>query len=97
MLAVAGLVLVVAAGIPAVLRVWGIWAAVAGLVQLVVAVRRRDLGGQWALIASGAISTLAGISFLLQAPQASLRNLAGYALLGGVFFLVSALRLGRNN
>ncbi|RPK78702.1 hypothetical protein EES45_16655 [Streptomyces sp. ADI97-07] len=26
---------------------------------------------------------------------ASLSNLAGYAFLGGVFFLVSALRLGR--
>ncbi|WP_207770592.1 hypothetical protein [Frankia canadensis] len=58
---------------------------------------RRDLGGQWAMIASGAISTLAGISFLLQAATShpSLRNLAGYALLGGIFFLVSALRLGR--
>jgi uncharacterized membrane protein HdeD (DUF308 family) len=50
------------------------------------------------MIVSGAISTLAGISFLLQAsvPHASLSNLAGYALLGGIFFLVSALRLGRN-
>ncbi|SNQ51877.1 Integral membrane protein (fragment) [Frankia canadensis] len=49
------------------------------------------------MIASGAISTLAGISFLLQAATShpSLRNLAGYALLGGIFFLVSALRLGR--
>lgn len=92
------LVFAVTSGIPTVLRVWGIWAVVAGLVQLIVALRRRDLGGQWAMIASGAISTLAGISFFLQAaaPQASLRSLAGYALLGGIFFLVSALRLGRN-
>ncbi|GAA1953693.1 hypothetical protein [Amycolatopsis minnesotensis] len=96
-LAAVGLVFAVASGIPAVLRVWGSWAVVAGLVQLVVALRRRELGGQWAMIASGAISTLAGISFFLQAaaPHASLTNLAGYALLGGVFFLVSALRLGR--
>jgi RsiW-degrading membrane proteinase PrsW (M82 family) len=50
------------------------------------------------MIASGTISTFAGISFFLQAADhhASLSNLAGYALLGGVFFLVSALRLGRN-
>jgi uncharacterized membrane protein HdeD (DUF308 family) len=97
-LAAGGLVFAVTSGIPAVLRVWGAWAVAAGLVQLVVALRRRDLGGQWAMIASGAISTLAGASFFLQAaaPHASLRNLAGYALLGGVFFLVSALRLGRN-
>jgi uncharacterized membrane protein HdeD (DUF308 family) len=50
------------------------------------------------MIASGTISILAGISFFLQAttPHPSLTNLAGYALLGGIFFLVSALRLARN-
>lgn len=97
-IAAAGLVLAVNSGIPGTLRVWGVWAVVAGLVQLVVALRRRGLGGQWAMIASGAISTLAGISFFLRAaaPNASLRNLAGYALLGGILFLVSALRLKRN-
>jgi uncharacterized membrane protein HdeD (DUF308 family) len=97
-IAAAGLVFAVTSGIPAVLRVWGVWAAVAGLVQLIVALRRRGLGGQWAMIASGTISTVAGISFFLQAaaPNATLVNLAGYALLGGIFFLVSALRLGRN-
>jgi uncharacterized membrane protein HdeD (DUF308 family) len=99
LIAAVGLVFAVTSGIPAVLRVWGVWAVVAGLVQLIVALRRRKLGGQWAMIASGAISTLAGTSFFLQAaaPHASLSNLAGYALLGGVFFLVSALRLGRNS
>jgi uncharacterized membrane protein HdeD (DUF308 family) len=97
-IATVGLVFAVTSGIPAVLQVWGVWAVLAGLVQLVVALRRRTLGGQWAMIASGAISTLAGISFFLQAaaPHASLSNLSGYALLGGIFFLVSALRLGRN-
>ena len=50
------------------------------------------------MIASGTISTVAGISFFLQAaaPHPSLSNLAGYALLGGIFFLVSALRLSRS-
>jgi uncharacterized membrane protein HdeD (DUF308 family) len=95
--AAVGLVLAVGAGLPDVLRVWGAWAVAAGLVQLAVAVRRRALGGQWAMIASGSISTLAGVSFVLQAagPHPSVVGLAGYALLGGVFFLVSALRLGR--
>ncbi|RZD75726.1 hypothetical protein [Streptomyces albidoflavus] len=96
-LTAAGLAVAAASGIPAVLRVWGAWAITAGLVQLAVGVARRGLGGQWAMIASGGISTLAGASFLAQAggADASLSALAGYAFLGGVFFLVSALRLGR--
>jgi len=93
-----GLAVAATSGIPAVLRVWGVWAITAGLVQLLVGVSRRRMGGQWAMIASGGISTLAGASFFGQAGQAdpSLGALAGYAFLGGVFFLVSALRLGRD-
>lgn len=96
-LAAIGLAVAATSGIPAVLRVWGIWAVVAGLTQLAVGIGRRKLGGQWAMILSGGISTLAGTSFVLQAaqPDATLVNLAGYATLGGVFFLISALRLGR--
>ncbi|MFC0105618.1 hypothetical protein [Kibdelosporangium aridum] len=33
---------------------------------------------------------------LQAAPNASVVNLAGYATLGGLFFLISALRLGRS-
>jgi uncharacterized membrane protein HdeD (DUF308 family) len=91
-----GLAFAAASGIPAVLRVWGAWAVVSGLTQLVVGVSRRTLGGQWAMIISGALSTIAGTTFVLQAaqPNASLVNLAGYAAIGGLFFLVSAVRLG---
>lgn len=97
-LAAAGLAFAVTSGIPAVLQVWGVWAVVSGVAQLAVALVRRSLGGQWPMILSGAISTLAGTSFFLQAgaPDANLRNLAGYAAIGGVFFLVSALRLKRS-
>ncbi|RZD58616.1 hypothetical protein C0Q58_21570 [Streptomyces albidoflavus] len=96
-LTAAGLAVAATSGIPAVLRVWGAWAITAGLVQLAVGVARRGLGGQWAMIASGGISTLAGASFVAQAggADASLSALAGYAFLGGVFFLASALRLRR--
>jgi uncharacterized membrane protein HdeD (DUF308 family) len=89
--------LAVFSGIPAVLRIWGIWAVFSGLVQLAVGIRRRALGGQWPMIASGSISTVAGISFFLQASaeSTSLSTVAGYALFGGIFFLISALRLGR--
>lgn len=92
-----GLAVAASSGIPAVLRVWGAWAVTAGLVQLVVGALRRRMGGQWPMIVSGGISTLAGASFVVQAGQdgAALSSLAGYAFLGGVFFLVSALRLGR--
>ena len=86
-----------AADVPAVLRVWGAWAIVAGLIQLVVAITRRALGGQWPMMLSGGISVIAGTAFVLMAGAAnpSLVNVAGYAALGGIFFLVSALRLGR--
>jgi len=96
-LAALGLAFAATSGIPAALRVWGAWAVLAGVVQLIVALRRRRLGGQWAMILSGGISTVAGASFIAMATQddPSLTTLAGYAVLGGVFFLISAIRLGR--
>ena len=91
-----GLAFAAADDIPAVLRVWGVWAIVAGLVQLFLALKRRGLGGQWAMILSGGISVIAGASFLGQASGAtSMKLCAGYAGLGGLFFLISAVRLLR--
>ncbi|MFI9848102.1 hypothetical protein ACIHFD_64595 [Nonomuraea sp. NPDC051941] len=92
-----GVAVACASGIPAVLRVWGAWAVVAGLVQLIVGVTRRKMGGQWPMIISGGISVLAGASFILGASAAdpTLANAAGYAIPGGIFFLISAFRLGR--
>ncbi|GIE81790.1 membrane protein [Actinoplanes philippinensis] len=92
-----GLGAAAASGIPAMLRVWGLWAIVAGLVQLIVAIPRRKLGGQWSMILSGGISVLAGGSFIAGASAAdpALTNAAGYAVPGAVFFLISAIRLGR--
>ncbi|MQM25896.1 DUF308 domain-containing protein [Glycomyces albidus] len=97
LLAATGLAFAAASGLPAVLRVWGAWAITAGIVQLIVAIRRRRLGGQWPQILSGALSTIAGTGFLLQAgtDAASLTGPAGYATLGGLFFLASAIRLHR--
>lgn len=97
LLAGIGIAVASASGVPGVLRVWGAWAIVAGLVQLLVAVSRRKMGGQWPMILSGGISVLAGASFIIGASAAnpSLANVAGYAVLGGIFFLVSAIRLGR--
>lgn len=94
-----GLAAAVSSGIPDVLRVWGVWAITAGVVQLVVAARRRGLGGQWPMILSGGISVLAGASFIAMASgdNASLGALAGYATLGGIFFAASAFRLRRTD
>ncbi|GAA2577588.1 membrane protein [Winogradskya consettensis] len=92
-----GLGAAAASGIPAMLRVWGAWAIVAGLVQLVVALTRRKMGGQWAMILSGGLSVVVGSTILAGASAAdpSLSSAASYSIGGAIFFLVSAFRLGR--
>jgi uncharacterized membrane protein HdeD (DUF308 family) len=94
--AAAGLAIACGVDIAAVLRVWGAWAIAAGAVQLLVGWSRRTLGGQWPMVLSGGISIVAGGSFILSASDAdSLGMVAGYAVLGGLFFLASTVRLGR--
>jgi hypothetical protein len=97
LIAAVGLAFAGASGIPAVLRVWGAWAVVAGLIQLIVGVTRRKMGGQWPMIISGGISVLAGGSFIAtaSADNPALTNAIGYAVPGAIFFLISAIRLGR--
>ncbi|MGN8048182.1 hypothetical protein ACTJKO_00735 [Curtobacterium sp. 22159] len=96
LLAAVGLAFAVTSGIAAVMIVWGLWAVTAGAVQLIVAILRRRLGGQWPMILSGGISVLAGASFVIGAANAtSVAGVGGYAILGAVFFLVSAIRLRR--
>lgn len=95
LLAAVGVGFAAASGVPDVLRVWGGWAIAAGIVQLIVAILRYRLGGQWAMILSGGISVFAGGGFIAMAggPNASLAPLAGYATLGGIFFLISSIRI----
>lgn len=96
-LAAIGLAVAATSGIPAVLRVFGAWAIVAGIAQLLVGLARRTSGGQLPMIISGAISVLAGGTFVAQASGSdpSLSALGGYALIGGLFFLVSSILLRR--
>jgi uncharacterized membrane protein HdeD (DUF308 family) len=80
-----------------VLGVFGVWAILAGLLQLGTAVRRwKRFGAQWAMILSGGQSALAGAFFIVQAhapmPPA-IAKVAGYAAVGAIYFLVSALLL----
>lgn len=81
----------------AVLSVYGVWAALSGLLQLATGIRRwKAYGAQWAMILSGAQSALAGTFFLEQASfvgSLSISNIAPYAAFGAFYFLVSALWL----
>jgi len=82
-----------------ILDVFGVWAVLSGLLQLVTAVRRwKRFGAQWAMILSGAQSALAGGFFILQAQvsasaPSAIGKVAGYAAVGAIYFLVSALWL----
>jgi uncharacterized membrane protein HdeD (DUF308 family) len=68
----------------------GAWAAISGAIQFGVAVHRRQLP----LIVSGALSTIAGVSFIAQSgsDDAHLATLAGYMALGALLFLLWARR-----
>jgi uncharacterized membrane protein HdeD (DUF308 family) len=96
---VAAAIIAVAAshGADAILRVFGTWALLTGLIQLTLAIIRRGRAtpGQWPMILSGVISSGAGLSFLKMATgrELKLTSLAGYAVLGAIFFLISAWRL----
>jgi uncharacterized membrane protein HdeD (DUF308 family) len=83
-----------AASMNAVLGVFGVWAALSGLLQLATAVRRWKLaGGQWVMIISGAQSAFAGAMFLRAAgapEMPSVADIAPYAAFGAFYFLVSA-------
>lgn len=84
-------------GLSTVLTVFGGWAILSGLLQLVSALRRwKSAGAQWAMVLSGAQSALAGGFFVLQAQSAVpevVPVVAGYAAIGAVYFLVSGLWL----
>lgn len=79
----------------AALAVWGVWAIGAGVPQLISAVRNRRAGGQVPQMLSGGISVLAGAAFLAQGVQGAtaISGIGGYATLGAIFFLASAIRL----
>ena len=85
------------AGIGAVVAVIGVWAIVAGLLQLSTAVRRWNAhGAQWTMVLSGAQSALAGGLFVAQSQGAtppSIANIAGYAGVGALYFLISGIWL----
>ncbi|HWI70507.1 MAG TPA: DUF308 domain-containing protein [Baekduia sp.] len=81
--------------VSAVLAVFGTWAFVSGAIQLANAVHRRRAGTrELPMIVSGALSALAGISFIASSggDDPSLTPLAGYAAFGAALFLLWAYR-----
>lgn len=84
-------------GMHAVLALFGVWAGLAGLFQLITGIRRwKSQGAQWAMVLSGAQSVLAGGFFLKQASgtaMPSILDIAPYAAFGAFYFLVSGLWL----
>lgn len=93
----AAVAIALAQSMNAVLGVFGVWAALTGLLQLATAVRRwKSSGGQWPMILSGIQSTAAGASFIAEAGAASVPKItaiAPYAAFGAFYFLVSAVWL----
>lgn len=80
-----------------VVALFGAWAIVAGLLQLVTGLRRwKAFGAQWSMVLSGAQSALAGGFFIKQALGGTVHGItdvAPYAAFGAFYFLVSALWL----
>lgn len=73
----------------ATLTAFGVWAVVSGAIQFVLALRGTR---QVPMLISGALSTLAGISFVSAAGMhdANVAVLGGYMAVGAVLYLVSA-------
>lgn len=85
----------------AVINVFGAWAILSGLLQLLTASRRwKSAGAQWVMVLSGAQSALAGVFFFKMAAAAtppSIVTVAPYAGFGALYFLVSAIWLTVKN
>lgn len=85
-------------GVPETLVVFGFWAILTGLIQLILGVRRRrSFGGQWPMMLSGGQSAIGGVSFIALAhdPTMGITSLAGYAAFGAFYYLLSAFRLSK--
>jgi uncharacterized membrane protein HdeD (DUF308 family) len=88
-------------GMKPVLIVFGIWAFLAGVAQLVTGVRRwKTYGAQWVMILSGGQSALVAIHFYQQSsatPVPGIEAIAPYAALGAFYFLLSSVWLAVGN
>ena len=68
------------------------------MLQLVAGlIRRKQLGGQWAMILSGTQWTAAGMAFVLGGLGGKFhtKDMGGYAIFGAIYFLIGAILLTR--
>lgn len=77
------------------------WAVVGGIIRIVMAIRlRKEIRGEWFLVASGALSVLFGVVIFVM-PEAGVLSIVWligfYAILFGILFIGLALRLRRAN
>ena len=83
--------------IHAVLSVFGVWAALSGILQLATGIRRwRKFSGQWPMILSGAQSVFAGTVFLQKGAAGAMptaADIAPYAAFGAIYFAIAAISL----
>ncbi|WP_409560842.1 DUF308 domain-containing protein [Hyphomicrobium sp. MC8b] len=90
----AAVVVSLQSGMSEVLGAFGVWAILAGLLQLGTALGRwKTYGAQWAMVLSGAQSAVAGGLFISRSTMAtphSISDIAGYAGVGALYFLISA-------
>jgi uncharacterized membrane protein HdeD (DUF308 family) len=80
----------------ATLVAFGAWASISGAVQLALAIhRRRTEGRQLPMIVSGALSTVAGITFIAASgmDEAKLTTIGGYMAFGALLYLLWARRM----
>jgi hypothetical protein len=84
-------------GMKPVLFIFGVWAILAGALQLLTGVRRWKIyGAQWVMILGGGQSVLVGGFFFKNAiglPPAGIEAIVPYAALGAFYFLLSAIWL----
>ncbi|MEM9653469.1 MAG: hypothetical protein AAGA65_15340 [Actinomycetota bacterium] len=79
----------------ATLVAFGSWAIVSGIIQFVLALRdRRAKGGHLAMLISGGLSALVGLSFVAASRESdvNLGTLAAYMIVGAILFIISARR-----
>lgn len=99
---VVGVLTVIAPGVTAfVMTIYiAVWALVTGVLEIIAAVRlRKEIEGEWLLIAGGVISVVFG-GFVLAQPAAGMMAilwvLAAYAMVFGVIMVLLALKLRKS-
>jgi uncharacterized membrane protein HdeD (DUF308 family) len=96
----AGLAVAATGDVADVLAVFGAWAVVTGVAQVVVALQRRSvLGNQWPMLTAGGLSALVGLFYIGQAlgDDPKLSVLSVYAAGGGGFFVIQSALLARRH